>query len=347
MVNRLVVKNFALIGELELEFGDKLNILSGETGAGKSILIDCILLLTGGRYDKSMLRYGCKNGYIEGVFTVPSSMKETFEEYLDEESELIISRRFNVEGKNDIKINGRNVTLSMLKSLAPMLIDICGQNEHQSLANIANHIKTVDYYARHSTGALLEQIAQKYALFRSINAKLNEIGDAKTRARSLDVYKFQLAEIDKAKVKQGEEDELIAIRKKCLGAEKISNALSETRSLLIENDDDYSAYDLVRMANKALSSAVSYDEKFAEWSDRLQSLVIELEDIAESVSDELSSFDFSVDELDKIEKRLEVIRNVTKKYGDYNSIVKYKEELLQKIDETERVVEKTLAKTSS
>lgn len=339
MINRLVVKNFALISELELEFGDRLNILSGETGAGKSILIDCILLLTGGRYDKSMLRYGCKNGYIEGVFTVPSSMKETFEEYLDEESELIISRRFNAEGKNDIKINGRNVTLSMLKSLAPMLIDICGQNEHQSLANIANHIKTVDYYARHSTGALLEQIAQKYALFRSINAKLNEIGDAKTRARSLDVYKFQLAEIDKAKVKEGEEDELIAIRKKCLGAEKISNALSETRSLLIENDDDYSAYDLVRMANKALSSAVSYDEKFAEWSDRLQSLVIELEDIAESVSDELSSFDFSVDELDKIEKRLEIIRNVTKKYGDYNSIVKYKEELLQKIDETENAEE--------
>ncbi|MBO5214999.1 MAG: DNA repair protein RecN [Clostridia bacterium] len=339
MINRLVVKNFALISELELEFGDKLNILSGETGAGKSILIDCILLLTGGRYDKSMLRYGCKNGFIEGVFTIPDSLKEVFEEYLDGESDLIISRRFNAEGKNDIKINGRNVTLAMLKSLAPSLIDICGQNEHQSLANIANHIKVVDYYARHSTDALLAQISQKYASFRAINSKLNEIGDAKTRARSLDVYKFQLAEIEKAKVKEGEEDELISLRKKCLGAEKISNALSEARNLLMENDDDYSAYELVRMANKALSSALSYDEKFAEWADRLQSVVIEIEDIAESVSDELNSFDFSMDELDKIEKRLEVIRSVTKKYGDYASVMKYKEELLQKIDETENAEE--------
>ena len=157
MLVKLSVKNFALISQLELEFGKELNILSGETGAGKSIIVDCIMLLAGGRYDKTMLRFGENSGYVEGVFTVPENISPSLSDFLSEEDEeIIIFRRFNSDGKNEIKINGRSATVSMLKAISASLIDICGQNEHQSLANVANHIKIVDYYARHNISELLK-----------------------------------------------------------------------------------------------------------------------------------------------------------------------------------------------
>ena len=193
MLAKLTVKNFALVSSLELEFGERLNILSGETGAGKSIIVDSITMLVGGRYDKTMLRFGESSGYVEGVFTVTDRVREAVSDYLDDgDDEIIVLRKFNSDGKNEIRINGRSATLGMLKSIGAALVDICGQNEHQSLANVGNHIKVVDFYARREIDELKSRVAAKYAELKDVQRQCDDIGDAKSRARNLDVYKFQL-----------------------------------------------------------------------------------------------------------------------------------------------------------
>lgn len=339
MLVSLSVKNFALISSLQIDFCKGLNVLSGETGAGKSIIIDCIMLLTGGRYDKSMLRYGEKSGFVEGVFALDEKTRPLFCDYIENDDDLIVTRKFNAEGKNEIKINGQTVTLSLLRKLTANLVDICGQNEHQSLAEVSNHIKVIDFYARKEEESILAKIAENYEKFREIANKLDEIGDAKTRARSLDVYKFELAEIEKAKLIEGEEDDLIATRKKYLGAEKIADALSLAQNGIDGDDEGLSVSQSLKSAQKALRSISSYDSKFAEWADRLDSVMIECEDLLESVSDELDGLEFSPADLEKIERRLDKIRQITRKYGNYDAVMSYRNELIRKIDETENADE--------
>ncbi len=341
MLKRLAVKNFALLSALELEFGERLNILSGETGAGKSIIVDCIMLLMGGRYDKTMLRFGENQGYVEGVFSCENmAIGEVLADYVDaSDDEIVITRKFNADGKNEVRINGRSATVSMLKAISADLIDICGQNEHQALANTANHIKIVDYYARHSTGELLKKISENYAKLREINDKLDEIGDASSRARNLDVYKFQLDEIEKVKLKDGEEEELTALRKRYLSSEKIASSLARIVAALSDGEDCSSAVELVDDAESELSSLSPYSDTYQEWAERLRSISIDLSDIAESVADELSDLDFEPEDLDKLENRLDKIRSVTRKYGDYASVMRFKDELVEKIDQIENAEE--------
>lgn len=339
MLKSLTVKNFALVGKAELEFGDRLNILSGETGAGKSIIVDCLMLLSGGRYDRTMLRYGENSGFVEGVFSLPEVLPPALSDYAEEgEGEMIITRRFSSDGKSEIRINGRSATLSMLKNVAAHLIEICGQNEHQSLADVSNHIKIVDYYARHSTAEIKAFLSEKYAEYRKIVRELDEIGDASSRARALDVYKFQLDEIDRAAVKEGEEEELVAKRKRCLGAEKICAALSAALTALTEGET--SAAELLGEAESALGSVAAFDPRFAEWAERIKSAAIEAGDIADSVAEELDGFEFSQEELDGLEKRLDTIRSVTRKYGSYEAIAAFRRELVGKIDLIENAEER-------
>ncbi len=340
MLKRLSVKNFALISSLELEFGENLNILSGETGAGKSIIVDCIMLLRGGRYDKTMLRYGESNGFIEGVFTLDERLKSIFADYISEDDdELVVFRKFTQDGKNEIRINGRSATLSMLKVLMLSVVDICGQNEHQILADVSNHIKIVDFYAANATKKILQQLSEKYRLYRDIKQKMENIGDARSRALNVDVYKYQLREIDDAKLKMGEEEELIQKRKRLLSSEKICAAFSNVAALLGDNGENASANELLNEAAGEISRTAPYDDRYSDWYDRLKSAIIEISDIADAVADEVSSFDFSQEELDAVEKRLDVIRSVTSKYGKYDEIIVFREELLRKIDEIENADE--------
>lgn len=339
MIRSLTVKNFALASSLSLEFGEKLNILSGETGAGKSILIDCIMLLTGGKYDKTMLRYGTESGFVEGVFSLFGDGKAVFADYLEDgDEDVIITRKFNADGRNDIKVNGRSVTLSSLKKFDSHLLDVCGQNEHQSLAVVANHIKTVDYFARKAISEPLESLNSAVSEYRETLGKIEEIGDAAKRERDLDVYKFRLAEIDKAKVKEGEEDELVAARKKLLSSEKVMSALSASANALGE-DEEGNVAELLSHAIRSIQSVAQYDEKYSSWAERLHSVAVEADDVLSEIEDETDSLDFSDDALDKIEKRLEVVRNITRKYGDAKSVAAYREELVKKIDEVENADE--------
>ena len=149
MLTRLAVHNLALIENMELSPCGQLNILSGETGAGKSIIVDGLMLLLGARYDKSLLRYGTESGYVEGVFDATVRARDVMNELgLDEDDQIIVTRRFFADGKNEIRINGRAATMSMLRALTATLVDIYGQNEYQSLIRTSEHLRILDYYAR-------------------------------------------------------------------------------------------------------------------------------------------------------------------------------------------------------
>ena len=314
MIRSLHIKNLALISSLDIDFDAGLNVLSGETGAGKSIIVDSLTLLLGGRYDKTFLRYGERSGFVEGVFDSDKVKDEMAELGLDEDDSRIVTRNFNAEGRNDIRLNGRSVTLSMLKKITPKLIDICGQNEHQSLSDIDNHIGVLDYYVRHKTEKSLEKLAILCQDLKEVNKFLDYVGDTKDREKNIDFLKFQIEEIEKANVKENEEEELVALRKKYLGAETVCDGLKTTAGVLTE-DDEVNVSSLLYEAVKSLRKIEKYGDEYSSLLQRLNEVSIEIEDISETAKSELDGMDFSDDDLDNLEKRLEVVRNISRKYG--------------------------------
>ncbi|MDE6398992.1 MAG: DNA repair protein RecN, partial [Clostridiales bacterium] len=222
MLTRLAVQNLALIERLELSPCGQLNILSGETGAGKSIVVDGIMLLLGARYDKTLLRYGEQSGYVEGVFDANERALGIMRDMgWEEDDSIVITRRFFADGKNEIRINGRAATTSMLKQLTATLVDIYGQNEYQSLMRSGEHLRILDYYVRGTCADIRDRYAKAYSEYKAVTAQLGKIGSSSEREREIDLLGFQIAEIGNAHTYEGEEDELIERRNIILSSEKI------------------------------------------------------------------------------------------------------------------------------
>ena len=321
MLRSIVIKNLALVGSAELDFGSGLNVLSGETGAGKSIIVDAIMLLLGGKYDKSLLRFGEVSGFVEGVFDVTQSAKDILAEMGHEtEDEVIVTRRFFDSGKNEIRVNGRVVTASMVKQLTEKLVDIYGQHEYISVAKITEQGRLFDYYVRHNIGQMLDLLSEKVANLNKINEKLASIGTSDDRERLIDILKYQIEEIENAKVLPGEEEELTAKRKVIASAEKINSALAAALNALTE--DEVCAVGLIDGAQSALNSISHLGGDYGELYSRLKSAAEEVGDIAESIRDELDK-DFDIADLDKIEDRLDTLKNIRKKYGDYERMTEF------------------------
>lgn len=320
MLIRLTINNVALIKHIELDFSGALNILSGETGAGKSIIVDSLMLLLGERYDKSILRYGEEKGFVEGVFAVNPQAAGILDEFgYEREDEIVVTRRFEQSGRNDIRINGRSANISMLRRLTSVLVDIYGQNEYQSLSKNSEHLRILQYYVRHNSADLVAEIGREYKNYLNIKKELASLGSDEERERNVDMLKFQLSEINKAAVKEGEEEELIETRRIITGSETISEELASAYASLYESDEG-SAVDLVASAIGSLSALGGYGNQYKELAERLGAVSIELKDIAETVSDLVSEVDFDADALEKVESRLFLIRSLKRKYGDYNSM---------------------------
>ena len=331
MLKSIVIKNLALIEKAELEFGGGLNVLSGETGAGKSIIVDAIMLLLGAKYDKSLLRFGAQSGFVEGVFTLTQSASEILADFgHDDEDEVVVSRRFFVDGKSDVRINGRTATASMLKRLTEKLVDIYGQHEYVSVAKTSEQGRLFDYYARESISNELKSLNELVKKFNEVSQRLDNVGTSEDRERVVDMLKYQLNEIEKAKIKQGEEEELVEKRKIIASAEKINSALSTSVNALSE--EEACAIGQIEQAQSALGSVSHLG--FAELYERLASVKYELSDIIDSIKDELDK-DFDVADLDKIELRLETIKNIRKKYGDFEKMTRFYDESFQKLYELE------------
>lgn len=317
MLAQLTIENIALIDKLELELKNGLNILSGETGAGKSIIIDSLNFVLGERADKSLIRYGTDHAIVQAVFE--DYLNPSVSAYLDDigvecEDVLIIRRKMSVDGKNECRINGRISTLSILKGLTELLVDIHGQHEHQSLLKSANHIKLLDDIGAAKIAKVKVDVANYHAEYISLKRELSRFGDESERERKLDILTFQIDEIEKADVKDGEEDELLQARKRIRNMEKILSALGEAKDTL-DGYDSNSVSASIKNSSSLLGTISAYDDSIGPLIDRLDDAKIEIKDIADTLSDMLEKLDFDARSAEKIEERLEVVRNILHKYG--------------------------------
>ncbi len=320
MLERLTVHNLALIRDLEIEFSSQLNVLSGETGAGKSIIVDSLMLLIGARYDKSLLKFGEDKGFVEGVFSCDDRAPLDDAGIDCEDDFFIVTRRFYKDGKNDIRVNGKQMTTAMLRELMFHYVDIYGQNEYQSLLKTSEQRKILDEFVFKSDDTALKRHRELFDEYKRVRAEMNSLGDESERARRIDILKYQIDEIESAAVGRDEEDKLVERRHILMSAERIKTALADAFGSL---DGETGAASAVSDAMRALSAVGSFGEKYETLHDRLRSVSIELDDIAESIKDELDEMDGGEKELDAIVERLDKIRAMKSKYGSYDAMQKF------------------------
>lgn len=316
MLAQLSIENIALIDKLELELGAQLNILSGETGAGKSIIIDSLNFVLGERADKALIRYGTDCAVVQAVFSdfENSAVTSYLEEMgLDCEDVLIIRRKMNLDGKNECRINGRISTLSILKGLTELLVDIHGQHEHQSLLKASNHIDLLDGIGENKVARAKAEVRALHKNYVLLKREYATIGNADERERKLDILDYQISEIERADIADGEEDELLDKRKRIRNMEKILSAIETVQSTLDAPEKGVGGE--LKNASAVLGTISSFDDRIDSLRDRLESAKAEISDIGDTLSDMLGELDFDSKSADDIEQRLETVRNLQRKYG--------------------------------
>lgn len=317
MLESITINNIALIDNLTIEFSKGLNVLSGETGAGKSLIIDSISLLLGERADKSLISYGKNSASVEAVFIPNINAINVAQDLgLDDNEKLIISRKITIDGKNDCRVNGKSFTLSMLKKLTAPLMDLHGQFEHQSLLQVSNHLKILDSFGRNEILPLKNKFKEEFLKCQDIKTKLKGFTvDEKERERLIDLYKYQIEEIENANFKDNEEDELKAQHLKIAHAEKIADGINSAFNCLVEDDGNSSALSNIERAIYSLSQISNYEPKIAEILDRLNGVNIEIDDIAQTLSSISNEQYYDEYESKKVEERLDLLFSFKKKYG--------------------------------
>lgn len=316
MIKSLELKNIALIESAIIEFGTGLNVLSGETGAGKSVILDAINFVLGAKADKTMIRYGETECLAVAVFDVSrnESIKSLMEEYgAETDDEIVVARKLTQDGRSTIRVNGQPYTVSMLRSLTTYLIDVHGQSEHYSLTKPAEQLKILDKFCNGELDPIKSECSRLSVELKAIDKRLSEFGGSESeRAVKADILNFQIGEIENAALVDGEEDELLVKRKRIQSAEKLADAFSSSRGALSGED---CALDALNSAIRALSTIINVDDKYAEIYERLKSSVAEIEDISDSIEEMSDDCYFDEGEADAVESRLELIKSLKKKYG--------------------------------
>ncbi|MBO5888556.1 MAG: DNA repair protein RecN [Clostridia bacterium] len=325
MILSLKLKNIALIESAEIEFNKGLNVLSGETGAGKTVIISAVNFALGGKADKTMIRHNETFSEAEVTFDITGNAdaKAVLDDYLIDcdDNIVVVKRRLTIEGKSVILVNGSSVTLTMLKTLTLALCDIYGQSEHYSLLVKANQLKVLDRFIGQSAQNLKDKIAPIINSINKLNSTLENVGGSeRDREIKLDLLSYQINEIENANLVQGEEETLEERRKILHNIEKIGESLSIVNSVLTE---DNQAIDMLSTAYGKLNSISNFSEEYSSLSERLYSVKAELSDISLEVENSLNALNFDEEENAKINERLDLIRSLKRKYG--NSI----EEILE------------------
>ncbi len=333
MIKSVRIKNIALIETAEIEFFGGFNVLSGETGSGKTVIINAINFALGAKADKTLIRYGENYCETEVVFTdisplVKSALDELF---IEVDDEVIIRRKLTVEGRSDVRVNGVSVTLSMLKKLTLILCDIYGQGEHYSLLNQNNQLRVLDSFI----GQPIDLLKQKVQPFIDEIKKSRKIleengGDERSRAVKMDVLSYQINEIEKAELTDGEEDELYAKQQLFKNAQKIGEGLAVVDSCL---SSDGGACDIISTALSKLQQISNLSSDYEALYDRLYSLKAEADDISMTASDLLSNIDFDEREMQAVEDRLDLIKSLKRKYGSsYSEIMEFYSKSLEEYE---------------
>ncbi len=329
MLKTLYLKNIALVDEAEIAFSEGLNVLSGETGAGKSVILDSIDFVLGAKADKGMIRSGQSECSVRAEFTCePELLRPVLEELdLEESDALLIVRRLNADGRGSLKVNGCPMTATMLRKLTSQLVDVHGQSEHFFLLKETNQLRLLDQIA--GTEQERAEVASLLKERRAYAEKLSSLGgDEGERERRADILRFQIDELENAALKEGEEEELTALRTKYQNAEKILGGLRTVRDALLS---DGGASDAVNTAHRGLISIEKYGD-YAALSERLESALAEIEDIGETAESLAEELDIDEREAERVENRLDEIKSLKKKYGGsveeaLNFLSRAKEEL--------------------
>ena len=318
MLQSLTIKNIALIDNLTIDLSTGFNVLTGETGAGKSLIIDSLALLLGEKADKSLISYGENFASVEAVFeTNSNAILDKLEEFgLDRENTIVIYRRLSNDGRNECRVNGKTFTLSMLKSLTAPLMDLHGQFQHQEILKTTNQLKTLDDYG----GKEIKIAKQKYKdLYHKLNSIKKELAsfnfDSRDREKLIDLYSYQINEIEDANFKDGEEESLKEFRIRVLNQEKIALSLERVSSYFEGVSENYGLLGLIKKADVEIEDALKYLPEASEIAERINSARYEIQDIAETVESLKNGLEFDEFSALENEKRLDLLTSLKKKYG--------------------------------
>ena len=339
MLEHLHIRNAALIKESEISFGDGLNILTGETGAGKSMIIDSLQFALGGRAGKDFLRHGEKQAAVEALFSVQSqALAEKLAENgiaPEEDGTLLITRTLSETGKSVCRINGSTVTVGMLKEIAEDMIDIYGQHEHQSLLNPAKHIRLLDRFCGAGFGEAMEEYKNSWQRLKELEKQLAIlIGDESQREQRMDMLRFQKEEIEAAALREGEEEALLERKKRLSSMEKLMRLTGESVTLLYDGDDRVpSACDQLGDALAKLQEAAEYDAALSPLADALADGYAAVEDCARELKREAERQETDPEELERIEERLQLFYKLKRKYGgSIEAVLDFYKKAVQELD---------------
>ena len=329
MITNLHIKNIGIIDDLEIDLNKGINVLTGETGAGKTLIIDAINIICGGRFSKEMIRKGENHSYVELCMYAPQDIHSV-------DGNIIITREIYNNGRNMCKINGRLVTVAELKNFMSNYIEIHGQNDNQKLLDSRTHIKYLDNFSGEGIIQLKNEYKEKYQRYNEIRRELkNNYGDEKEKQRKLDLLRYQLNEIQEARLKEGEESELEERSKIIRNSEKIAKNLSEAEMAVGEN-----TIDLIGNAIRALEKIENIDRKYEETTASLKDIYYGIQEISSNLSGYLSDIEFDEQEREEVETRLDIIDNLKRKYGNnIEEILKYADEIADEIKKIENVDE--------
>ena len=330
MISSLHIRNIGIIEDLSIDFNKGLNVLTGETGAGKTLIIDSLQIISGGRFSKEMIRKGENNSFVELCLYCPENEKAI-------EGNIIVSREINLNGKNMCKINGRMVTVNELKEFMKQFIEVHGQNDNQNLLDSKLHLKYLDgFIGTEILGEDKNTYRTLYNRYLEIKDELKQnYGNDKERQRKLDLLRYQTEEIEEAKLKENEEEALEEKRNLFLNSEKIVENLTEADNLLSEN-----TIDSLSMAIRALEKIESIDKKYEKASNSLKSSYYELQELARDINGYKEDVYFDEEERNNIEERLDIIYALKRKYGNsIQEILAYNKQIQEEIEHIENLEE--------
>ena len=335
MVKTLKIKNIALIEESKIDFNEGFNILTGETGAGKSIIIDALNFVLGAKADKSLIKNGCDFSLVEGTFSIDEENQELenlFNDFnLEYDSIIKISRTMTRDSKNECRINGELVSLGMLKKITTYLVDIFGQHDNFILLDPKNHLELLDSLCGKDLVGLKEELKEKLDDLKEINGAFKEFGGTEeSRAKEIELLEFEINQIEEANLKIDEEDKLTERKTIILNSEKIFESLKSANEDLIYNQDIQS---FIKSAINSLNNVKQYDSELESVAERLTNIRYELIDVCEILKDKQNNSNYSEAELNEIEERLDLIKGLKRKFGkNIEEIFTYLENAKSKLE---------------
>ena len=338
MLHEIYIKNFALIDEVRIKFKDGLNIITGETGSGKSILIDALSMALGKKGDRSFVRNGSSKAVVEAVFSCKNSelIKSLYDLGIDDaEDEIIITREVSAEGKTASRVNSRSVSKSILKQISGQLITIHGQNEYEQIMNSANQLNLLDLFGGqdiYNQNIRYRAIYSDYVDIKKKISNLNNYEEPSKLQREIDLIKYEIEEIDSAGISKNEKEELAKELKKVENTEKVQSIIEMSYDSIYGSSE--SVLTLLSLCFNKFDQVEEFDGYIKEWNDVIKDCYYRLDDVANEIRSKKSSFDFDVSLIDELNQRIDKINTIYRKYGNsYENVMEFREKSSKRLEE--------------